>query len=144
MKKYLDATGLQHLWKQLSLKDYPNNEMLVAVINAIDEEKADKNEIPLLTSQLENDSKFVSEDSIKDLFKNLNSDRTLRFYCVEDVTVIVNGESTIYPANSNVEIKFIETDTFEIVPTSNNSILALNGFPGALGTYLVRRRSAVF
>ena len=135
MKKYLDATGLQHLWKQLSLKDYPNNEMLVAVINAIDEEKADKNEIPLLTSQLENDSKFVSEDSIKDLFKNLNSDRTLRFYCVEDVTVIVNGESTIYPANSNVEIKFIETDTFEIVPTSNNSILALNGFPGALGTY---------
>ena len=35
----------------------------------------------------------------------------------------------------NVEIKFIDTDVFEIIPTSNNSILALNGFPGALGTY---------
>lgn len=42
MKKFLDAQGLQRLWKQLSLKDYPNNEMLVTVINAIDEEKADK------------------------------------------------------------------------------------------------------
>jgi hypothetical protein len=27
------------------LKDYPNNEMLVAVINAIDEEKADKSDL---------------------------------------------------------------------------------------------------
>ena len=42
MKKFLDISGLQHLWRQLSLKDYPNNEMLVAVINAIDEEKANK------------------------------------------------------------------------------------------------------
>lgn len=45
MKKFLDASGIQHLWKQLSLKDYPNNEMLVAVINAIDEEKADKTDL---------------------------------------------------------------------------------------------------
>lgn len=45
MKKYLDASGIQYLWKQLSLKDYPNNEMLAAVINAIDEEKADKNDL---------------------------------------------------------------------------------------------------
>jgi hypothetical protein len=27
------------------LKDYPNNEMLVGVINAIDEEKADKSDL---------------------------------------------------------------------------------------------------
>ena len=135
MNKFLDASGLQHLWKQLSLKDYPNNEMLVAVINAIDEEKADKNDIPTQTSQLENDSKFISEDKVKDLFKSLNSDKALRFYCVEDVTVVTNDVPTTYPANSNVEIKFIDTDVFEIIPTSNNSILALNGFPGALGTY---------
>ena len=59
----------------------------------------------------------------------------LRFYCIEDVTIIINGESTTYPANSNVEVKFLADDVFEIVPTSNNSILALNGFPGALDTY---------
>jgi hypothetical protein len=77
----------------------------------------------------------MSEDKVQELFKSLNSDRALRFYCVEDVTVITNGVSVTYPANSSVEVKFMETDVFEIVPTSNNSIQALNGFPGALGTY---------
>ena len=86
------------------------------------------------------DEKFIpdtiaTKDYVETLYKNLNSDRTLRFYCIEDVTIVLNGVSTIYPANSNVEVKFIETDVFEIVPTSNNSILALNAFPGALGTF---------
>lgn len=75
------------------------------------------------------------EDNVKNLFKSLNSDRALRFYCIEDVTIVVNGVSTTYPANSNVEVKFLDTDVFEIIPTSDNSILVLNGFPGALGTY---------
>lgn len=74
-------------------------------------------------------------NQIEDLYNRLNSNATLSFYCVEDVTIIVNGVSTTYPANSNVEIKFLNTDVFEIVPTSDNSILALNAFPGALGTY---------
>lgn len=134
-KKFLDQEGVKHLWSKISMEDYPNNETLIAVLNAIDQTKADKDEIPTLTSQLKNDSKFVSEDSVKDFFKSLNSDRVLRFYCIEDVTVITNGNSVIYPANSNVEVKFLETDTWEIIPTSNNSILQLNGFPGALGTY---------
>ena len=116
LNKYLDRDGVKHLWSKVSLQDYPNNETLVAVIDAIDETKANKSDVDFL-------------------FQKLNSDRTLRFYCVEDVTIVVNGDSTIYPANSNVEVKFIESDVWEIVPTSNNSILALNGFPGALGTY---------
>ena len=41
-KKYLDAEGLQYLWSKLSLEDYPNNETLIAVLNAIDETKLDK------------------------------------------------------------------------------------------------------
>ena len=51
-KKYLDAEGLQYLWSKLSLEDYPNNELLIAVINAIDEGKADKTEIPTKVSEL--------------------------------------------------------------------------------------------
>ena len=74
-------------------------------------------------------------NQIEDLYKRLNSNTTLSFYCIEDVAIVLNGVSTIYPANSNVEIKFLDTDVFEIVPTSDNSILALNAFPGALGTY---------
>ena len=133
--KFLNQEGVQFLWSKISMEDYPNNETLIAVINAIDETKANKDEIPTKTSQLENDSKFVTEEQVRALVENLNSDLTLRFYCVEDVTIITNGVSKVYPANSNVEVKFLETDIWEIVPTSNNSILQLNGFPGSLGTY---------
>ena len=43
---FLDKNGIRYLWSQLSLEDYPNNEVLVAIINAIDEAKADKTEVP--------------------------------------------------------------------------------------------------
>lgn len=135
VKKFLDEEGVKVLWNQVNLNDYPNNETLIAVINAIDETKANKDEIPTLTSSLENDSGFMNEDQVKNLFKSLSSNLVLSFYCVEDVTIITNGVSITYPANSNVEVSFLDTDVWEIVPTSDNSILALNSFPGALGTF---------
>ena len=91
--------------------------------------------IPTKVSQLENDSGFISEEYVEAYFKRLNSDNVLRFYCIEDVTVVINGVSSVYPANSNVEVKFLGTDVWEIIPTSDNSIMSLNAFPGALGTY---------
>ena len=147
MAKFLDADGVSFLWSQLSLQDYPNNDTLIAVLNAIDETKANKNDVllkaeqELTTEEVEQVHKnlklgnLATEEQVEALYKTLSSDRVLRFYCVEDVTIILNGASTTYPANSNVEIKFLETDEWEVVPTSDNSILALNGFPGALGTY---------
>lgn len=44
-KKFLDYEGVKHLWSKINMNDYPNNEVLMAVINAIDETKADKVEI---------------------------------------------------------------------------------------------------
>ena len=44
-KKFLDAAGIVYLWKKLSLQDYPNNQELAAVIEAIDETKMDKENI---------------------------------------------------------------------------------------------------
>lgn len=41
-KKFLDYEGVKHLWSKISLEDYPNNETLITVINAIDSSKADK------------------------------------------------------------------------------------------------------
>ena len=78
---------------------------------------------------------YATEDYVTNLYTKLNSNTILGFYCIEDVTIITNGISKVYPANSNVEIAFIEDDVWEIVPTSNNSILALTAFPGALGTF---------
>ena len=135
MAKYLDEKGLQYLWSKISLEDYPNNETLIAVLNAIDQTKANKEEVPSKISQLENDSKFITETDVEGLYKKLNSNTLLGFYCVEDVTVVVNDVSTVYPANSNVEIKLSNDDVFEIIPTSDNSIYALTAFPGALGTF---------
>ena len=57
------------------------------------------------------------------------------FYCIEDVTIVINGISKTYPANSSVEVAFIEGDVFEIITTSDNSILSLTAFPSALGTF---------
>ena len=78
---------------------------------------------------------FATEDYVENLYTKLNSNTVLGFYCIEDVTVVINGISKVYPANSNVEVSFIEGDTWEIIPTSNNSIMTLTAFPGALGTY---------
>ena len=72
---------------------------------------------------------------VESTYERLKSNTKLGFYCIEDVTVITNGISKTYPSNSNVEINFVENDVFEIVPTSDNSILSLTSFPGALGTY---------
>ena len=83
----------------------------------------------------EGSKKLATEDYVESLYKKLSSNTTLGFYCIEDVTIITDGISKVYPANSNIEIKFVEGETFEIVPTSNNSILSLTAFPGALGTY---------
>lgn len=43
--KFLDASGVKVLYDLLSLQDYPNNDVLMAVINAIDDTKMDKDKI---------------------------------------------------------------------------------------------------
>ena len=42
MNKFLDEKGVQYLWSKISMEDYPNNETLIAVLNAIDITKLDK------------------------------------------------------------------------------------------------------
>lgn len=44
IKKYLDGSGLTHLWTRIE-ENYPTNEDLTNIINAIDEEKADKTDL---------------------------------------------------------------------------------------------------
>lgn len=35
--KYLDTDGVKYLWSKINMNDYPNNEMLISIINAIDD-----------------------------------------------------------------------------------------------------------
>lgn len=55
MAKYLDEKGLQYLWSKISLEDYPNNEMLIAIVNAINVE------IENLKTEVDDTKKSVSE-----------------------------------------------------------------------------------
>lgn len=49
IKKFLDQKGVEYLWSKINMQDYPNNDTLVAIINAIDEGKMDKTTaIPLI------------------------------------------------------------------------------------------------
>lgn len=123
---FLDKSGLQHLWEHILAK-------LSGKVDKVEGMGLSSNDFT--AEEKERLSNAVLHTEIEDLYKTLSSNTVLGFYCIEDVTIITNGISKVYPANSNVEVKFVEGDTFEIVPTSNNSILQLNAFPGALGTY---------
>ena len=50
-EKFLNAEGVSVLYNLLNMQDYPNNEMLIAIINAIDKTKADKDETVLTIPQ---------------------------------------------------------------------------------------------
>lgn len=80
------------------------------------------------------DAKAVG-NALQATYAKLNSNTTLGFYCIEEVTIVTNGTPKTYPANSLVEVSFADGDAFEIIPTSDNSIFALTAFPGALGTF---------
>ena len=70
-KKYLDAEGLQYLWSHVNMQDYPNNETLIAILNAIDETKADKNEIPSLNGLA---TETWVEEYVKEYLNNSNGE----------------------------------------------------------------------
>ena len=93
-KKFLDQNGVEYLWSQLSLEDYPNNETLIAVLNAIDTTKADKTEVPTLTSQLTNDSDFIESAILDNYYNKTEVDAfhgTLEDYVDSQVTALVNA-----------------------------------------------------
>ena len=41
-QKFLDYEGVKYLWSHINMQDYPNNETLIAILNAIDATKLDK------------------------------------------------------------------------------------------------------
>lgn len=77
VKKFLDYEGVQHLWSKINMQDYPNNETLINVINAIDETKADRSELvqsdwiqtdETATNYIKNKPILATSEEIKALF----------------------------------------------------------------------------
>ena len=73
MNKFIDINGVKTLWNQISLGDYPNNETLMAVIDAIDATKADKNEVVLTTPQSLTDAQKAQARTNLGISENVNS-----------------------------------------------------------------------
>lgn len=85
-KKFLDYEGVQHLWSKVNMQDYPNNDLLMTIISAIDETKADKNELKQSDWQQEDEN---SLDYIKNKpdFDGLKSDLDILKIMVGDTSV---------------------------------------------------------
>lgn len=78
---------------------------------------------------------FKDKNYIDSWVEKLQTNTELKFYCIEPVTVTINGEDKIFTANTYVDIFLKDTDDFSITTTSDNSILTLNAWPGALDTF---------
>ena len=80
--------------------------------------------------------KFLSNDgtykSITAEAIKFSSNTQLKFYCVEPVTVVIGEDVEEFPANTLVSKTLKATDMFSIIPTSDNSILTLDAWPGPL------------
>ena len=65
--KFLDQKGVEHLWSKINMQDYPNNEILMSVISAIDETKADKENVA-----------FISKDVAAEIASRKSADENLQ------------------------------------------------------------------
>ena len=63
-KKFLDYEGIKALWAKINMQDYPNNETLIGIISAIDETKADKEEVQSKLDEIKDDISSISEERI--------------------------------------------------------------------------------
>ena len=78
---------------------------------------------------------LASKEYVDDKVNKLITNTELKFYCIEPVQIKINNEITQYSINTLVDLFLNTNDTFEIIPTSNNSIKSLYAYPGALDTY---------
>lgn len=108
MEKYLDYDGLIHLWNKLSMEDYPNNEVLMAVINAIDQSKLDKD-----TYEAENidvprvyiDGTLpTTKDDLNAELTYVSKDETFHAY----ITIKCQGTSSMSYPKKNFTVKLFQ------------------------------------
>lgn len=99
IKKYLDQEGVKYLWSKISMEDYPNNETLIAVLNAIDETKANSNSVLLKTQQT------LTEEELTQVHNNLKiAGRNVagKEYTINDATVIAASGAEVFNYSNNI------------------------------------------
>lgn len=115
IKKFLDEQGLSYLWKKLSLQDYPNNDTLVAVINAIDENKADKTTtealqqaIDILNGTGDGSVKYTVADAVATIVAHAPEDfdtlKEIADWIANDETGTINLVNKVEENKKNIKV----------------------------------------
>lgn len=113
-KKYLDHEGLQYLWSKISMEDYPNNNTLIAVINAIDENKADKTTtealqeaIDILNGTGDGSVKYTVADAVATIVAQAPEDfdtlKEIADWIANDETGTINLIERVEKAEADIE-----------------------------------------
>lgn len=90
--KVLDANGVKALFDLLSLQDYPNNDVLMAVINAIDATKADQSDFDNIQNQFNTLNEFVKPISAAGMFSDESALKlTISEMALNDNKITHNG-----------------------------------------------------
>lgn len=125
-KKFLDAEGVKYLWSKINMNDYPNNETLMGVIEAIDETKADKSELFSGSwNDLEdkpfyygNEYIIVTEEATYasgDIVTTLNP-QTYHHYQQPGTYIITYDSNTVFEWNKNGGYYNFGDDSYEEYP----------------------------
>lgn len=101
MGNFLDAEGVKYLWSKVNMQDYPNNETLMAVINAIDKTKADK-ESPIFTG--------IPIAPTADPHTNTTQIATTEFVNTAISDAVSKGISPVEPSNNDIPLVFFGGD----------------------------------
>lgn len=116
------------------LENVNDTESLSGIIAGINTSIAEvEGKIPTKVSQIENDLGFAKKSevdaSIEDMYRIIGThNKEVKFFCIEPVTVIVDEQEYHFEANQ-VATVFVGDADFEIIPTSNESIQSLLGYP---------------
>lgn len=121
---YLDNQGVEYLWSKLSLEDYPNNEMLIAVLNAIDDTKLDKSvfeeytgaTVSSIEPAIDDIPKVYIDGTIPTTKDEVTGkltyiSKTLSF--VAYIKIKCQGTSSLSYAKKNFTVKLFEDENFE-------------------------------
>ena len=126
MKKFLDLEGLKFLWSKISMEDYPNNETLIAILNAIDTTKANKDDIKQ-ADWSQNDSTAL--DYVKNRTHWINHAETLLDSEVFECTTLASDSESYYGAKSG-NIGLVSGNKYNVTVngTTYTAVPALNAF----------------
>ena len=81
--KVLTEEGLRVLWNQISLDDYPNNDLLIAVLDGIDATKADKAEVANQDVVVLSEAQKYADDLNVAIAERVSSLESSKSYCLK-------------------------------------------------------------